>query len=244
MSNTSFDNFGNLSRFFLKSPNLVSGRYKWMKNKYLPIASDIKKKLDLNKKNLLLDIGCGDSKISIILSKYVKKVVAIDHFEIIKKLKFKKNNKINYIGGNFLNSKFILNQKFDKIIVYSVIHYLKNKKEIFLLIKKCLNKLKINGELFIGDIPNLSKKNRFKKDPNFEKINNQWIKSKKKITKSEKMALSVIKKDAKLVLINDTLIKEIFLKYNSNKYETFVLDQNSNLPMFKTRIDIKIKKIF
>jgi len=178
MSKISYNNFG-LAAKASKSLDLSSGRFKWMKKFYPEIIRDISNKLDLNKNDDLLDIGCGSAKITFKLSKLTKSVTAIDHPDIIKSIKY---SKIKFIKGSFLDIKIPL-EKFNKILIYSLIHYLENKRELFLIIDKSLKLLKKNGLLLIGDIPNLDKKKRFKKSLDFKKININWNNNFKKNSK-------------------------------------------------------------
>ena len=55
------------------------------------------------------------------------------------------------ISGNFLKIK--LKRKFDKILIYSVVHYLSSEGEFQKFIHKAISLLKHKGILLIGDIP-------------------------------------------------------------------------------------------
>ena len=214
MKNHWYESFGKLGKL---NTNLTSGRYSWMNNKYNFIIKDIKLKLNLNSNDYLLDIGCGNAKIIDQLSKYVKKSSAIDHPDIISSLSKKK--RIKYYKGDIFKDYNKINQKFSKILIYSLIHYLKDKKELFKLINICMKKLKPEGILMIGDIPNYNKKLRFKKLKVFNKITKQWnkIHSTKKFLKEKKFIDQVIKdKPVPVIKISDGLISEIYKKYTND----------------------------
>ena len=105
-----------------------------------------KKKIDLlrdrlNKDDKILEIGGGDLKIF----KYIpfKSAIVID--PAIKNIISFKNKKIKIIPKTY--EEISLNEKFDKIILYSVIEHVDNLK---LFIEKILKNLKFNGELFIS----------------------------------------------------------------------------------------------
>jgi len=243
MSKISYNNYGLLSESIISDKFLASGRYIWMKKCHRYIIEDITEKLDLNKKDILLDIGCGDGKIVKDLSKRVLKTGAIDHPLIIKKLNKLKKKGIDLYSGNFLYDYKKVNKKFTKILIYSLIHYLSDKKEVFKFIHLALKKLKKNGILLIGDIPNISKKNRFKKNNKYKKVIKKWKKNNKLKTSGEKFFIKKLKVDRKLVKIDDQFIFSLFKKYNNSNFETYILEQKKNLPMNYTRSDIKIIKI-
>ena len=238
MSKISYNNFGLVGK--LKSNlDLCSGRYKWMNKYYSDIINDISIKLELNKNDKLFDIGCGSGKIVNSLSHLVKKSSAIDHPNIINSINYKK---INFIKGDILKIK-LSNKKFDKILIYSLVHYLKNTEELFKLIRKSFQILNKNGILLIGDIPNIDKKKRFKNFINFKKINNEWQSNNLKLTPIEKEIENKLEIDKKIIKINDKLIYDILKKYTNNKSECYLLKQNKKLPMNNTRVDILIKKL-
>ena len=74
--------------------------------------------------------------------------------QILRK-KYKKFKNIKYFNKNF--NKIKTQEKFDKILCYSVIHYndtpLNFTKKLYLLDKE--------GKALIGDIPNINKKYRY-----------------------------------------------------------------------------------
>jgi SAM-dependent methyltransferase len=243
MSEVSFNNCGliakfsnNKNNFFIRrgaNDNLVL-----KKN----IFVDISFKIDLKKNDKILDIGCGDCQITKYYKKYTSYIDAIDHQEIIGKCK-KKFNFINFHEGNFLNYKDFNNKKFDKIVAYSVVHYLSNISEFHKFIKKALKLLKPGGILLLGDVPNVSKKKRFIKSPFYLKINSSWNKKKNSYRNIATKKL-LLNSDDSLLKFDDLTLLKIVKKYNSKNVETYYLHQNNGLYLNNTRIDLLIKKIF
>ena len=247
MSNISFENFGNFSKSLKNNLSLVSGRHIWMKDKYSFIIKDIKEKLDLKESDKLLDVGCGDGKILNSLSKNSKLSVGIDHHLIINELikKFKKKNnfingKIKFIKGDIKKKK--IHKKFDKILVYSVIHYFQNYKEIIKLIKILLSRLEPCGRLLIGDVPNTDMKNSMIKNKYYRNIDKQWRNNLKNLTELEKNFLNKSKKDNKLVKIDNNFFIKLLSELKKINCHCFILNQNKNLPMYITRVDILLIK--
>ena len=77
--NKAFENYSMIAKD-LNSKNLriLSGRYKFFKNKYKYIIQDIYEKLSINKKDDIFDIGTGDGEIIANLSKKSKSATTID----------------------------------------------------------------------------------------------------------------------------------------------------------------------
>lgn len=214
MSNISFENFVFLGKNYL---NLTSGRTAWMNKKIKFVVKDISSKLNLEKSDNFLDVGCGDAKILKYIRPKVKSATGVDHFLIIKKLRKKIKNEIKFISGDIKKDHSKIKKKYEKILVYSVAHYFKDQKELFKVIKVLLSKLNTSGKLLIGDIPNKDLKKRFEKSAQYKNINDKWLDNIKKTTEKEKKILKAIKQDKKLVSINDRLILKIFKMYNNKK---------------------------
>ena len=91
------------------------------------IINDINSKIDLQKNQKILDVGCGTGVVTIPLSFKVKEIYALDAGnDVIDKLKeniIKKNiTNIKVINRNINDIDFQSNF-FDNVIMYAVIHY-------------------------------------------------------------------------------------------------------------------------
>ncbi len=158
MKNSIFDYFAYLASTNV-SYTIKSGRYNLQKSQEKNIPEDIINKLEISKKDSFLEIGCGLGNLTIPLLEKLEKLTVIDHPIIIQKFKERKNSKkIDYIKGNFIKKK--ISKKFDKILVYGVVHCLKDEKELNKFITKVVKLLKNNGIALIADIPNLDKKKK------------------------------------------------------------------------------------
>ena len=170
---TSFERYGNLA---LKETNftLLAGRYDFQKNSEKKIYLDIVKKIYLNKNDHCLDIGCNIGVNLIPIAKIVKHISGIDHKNCIKILKKRtKRKNITLLAGNFLKFNF-KKSLYDKIIIYDVLHELKNKKEAYLFINKAINLLKPDGKILIADLPNISLKKRFVDSQFGKRFTEKW----------------------------------------------------------------------
>ncbi len=123
----------------------------------------------------VLDIGCGQGRMADFFSGKTKKWVGLDISENYIgncKNRFRKNKDISnknptenlpensmtnfefytIPSDDYLNFEVLKSQKFDKIVVMSVVQYFKNTQEIETLILNAQKYLKPNGKIIIADI--------------------------------------------------------------------------------------------
>ena len=67
--------------------------------------------------------------------------------------------------------------KIDVILVYSVIQYIFSEGNIYSFLDKCLNLLNEDGQMLIGDIPNISMRKRFFDSKNGIKFHQDFMKT-------------------------------------------------------------------
>ncbi len=203
------------------------------------IYSDICKKLDLEKENLnILDIGCGCSELldQIIIGSSKKKssLFLVDSEEMLNNVNHDIcSNNIHLVPGYFpkidlFNSKF--NNYFDRILVYSVIQYVFLEQNIYDFIHKCIDLLKSDGMLLIGDIPNISTRDRFINSDEGQKF------------LTNKFENSVEIEHEKHERIDDSILISIISRFRNFGCETYILPQSTILPFGNRREDILIIK--
>ena len=246
MGKLSFENFGYVSN---KSKNFTisSSRYLHMKKYEKIVLKDIIKKLSVKPTDIILDIGCNVGTHLIPLYFFTDKIYGIDHKKCLEVLR----NRLpelpnsNLIPGNFLDLK--INTKFSKILCYSVLHYLKNEREVLFFVEKTLKILKRGGIIMLGDIPNQNLERNFLKS----KIGKKWVKKFnferikfKKENKIESISyyLKNKKKDNSCVTINDSLIKNLISKLNKKMTKIRRFKHPLNFPHGQAREDIIIYK--
>lgn len=219
--------------------HLLSARYKFLTNKYKYIFKDIFEKLSINSSDDILDIGTGDGKIIGYLSSKCKSATTIDSKEVIEKITPKKN--ITYLKGNIHEEGKKIKKKFDKILVYSVVQYFLDVKEVVVFINLCLSLLKDEGVILIGDIPNSDMDIRYQNSKSFNKQSKIFDKKKKLYTsKFEEDFLSQHK--VKTIDFSDRVLFFLLKKFNNLNYETYILPQRKELPYSVKRVDLLIKK--
>jgi 2-polyprenyl-3-methyl-5-hydroxy-6-metoxy-1,4-benzoquinol methylase len=238
--NKAYKNYSNIAKEISNDEMyLLSGRYKFTTKKYKFICEDIATKLEINKTDDIFDIGTGDGKIIASLAQKSKSATTIDSPEIINKIPQKK--KIKYLKGNISYEAIKIKKKFDKILVYSVIQYFYNLNEVNKFINLCLKLLKDKGYLLIGDIPNADMNIRYQNTKEFKRLSKIFDKKRK---------LNYSKLDEKFhkmsigKTVNFTDKKLIFLlkKFNTKKFESYILPQKKELPYSVKRVDFLIKK--
>mgnify|MGYP001459057591 FL=1 len=162
-------------------------------NRYiLSFYKFLKKKIKINKKTSILDIGCGRANIISFLQKKYKfqnKPIGIDivkNKNTKKNIIFKKTEAIKYLKKT--------DKKFDLILIKQTIHFFsKNRLDFFIDLAK--EKLNNRGQILI-----FSLKTKNNKIPSFKKMKIKLILS--------------LKKDEDLIKI----IKKKFKKYNVSHF--------------------------
>jgi 2-polyprenyl-3-methyl-5-hydroxy-6-metoxy-1,4-benzoquinol methylase len=205
------------------------------------ILEDISNKIkSLNKyqKNIL-DIGSGCSELTTELIRKAKennhKLILCDSQEMLDLITDEEC--VNKISGKFPYTQNIfshLTNSLDGIIVYSVLQHIILEDSIFNFIDSSLELLKPGGEMLIGDIPNISKRERFFRSETGIKYHQNFTKS----NSLPEDTSGTLKKNK----IDDSIIFSILQRYRNSNYETYLLSQDSRLPMSNRREDILIVK--
>lgn len=186
----------------------------------------------------ILDVGCGCSDLVNLLMNYSAnnniELTLIDSDEMLRLLPDNLNG-ITKIPGIFPDIEFLNNEKeiYDVIIVYSVIQYAFRHQNIFSFIHKCVELLKPGGRLLLGDIPNVSSRNRFLKSEEGIKFSN-----KSNDINNEKMQFVHFDDER----IDDAIIFSIMSRFRNFNCETYLLPQKAGLPFSNRREDILIIK--
>jgi len=205
------------------------------------IFNDIISKLnDFNQNNrIIFDIGCGCSDLAHMLIDICEhnnnNLVLTDSEEMLGLLPDKSH--IRKIPGRFpdnINRFESYEKKVDAILVYSIMQHFILEMNPYDFIDKALSLLKHGGKLLLGDIPNISKRNRFFSSE-------KGIKCHQEFTKSDKMPTVEVYKIQENK-IDDGMIFGILQRYRGFGYETYILPQPDNLPIFTRREDVLIVK--
>ena len=119
------------------------------------IANYINEKLELNTHDNLLDVCCGNGLLSFELANKVHRITGIDISEtLLIKARLRNNfQNVTFIKGNALEASEILDQKFDKILLYFSFQYFDSFKKGAQVISQLKKLLNPNGIILLGDIP-------------------------------------------------------------------------------------------
>lgn len=179
--------------------------------------NEFSQKLFLNKS--VLEIGCNQGLTTLQISKFAKKVIAIDnnknHIYFAKKLRYKKN--IKYLQIEMFDKKAMYKLgKFEIIYLREIFNFLKinDKKKIIKILQKILQ---VNGKIIITDF--YSSVFFRKKVLNFIKLNDLKIFS---IDKKSKIYHFQDKKDLKIFFNKLNMNLSIFTKDPLTKHIGFL----------------------
>jgi 2-polyprenyl-3-methyl-5-hydroxy-6-metoxy-1,4-benzoquinol methylase len=240
MSRTSYENYGRRARE-LQDPTQMAARYQIQKDGERRIFHDVVDKLRLGPNDVLLDLGCNVGNLLIPLSFLVREVVGIDHPSCICRLqeRFDGSN-VKLSAGNFLD--LVVQEKFDKILCYSVLHYLTDSKEVLEFMDKALSLLKPGGNALFGDIPNRSLKQRFLGSDAGSEFVREWERLKESHSKKDSDYDGTLTPDTDLVQFDDALILRILNRYRGEGFHSYALPQPPDLPFGNTREDVLVTK--
>lgn len=135
-------------------------------DKWVKCLHFLAEQLELQKHDILLDIGAGSGAICIPFSKQVERVVAVDVSEkLLAGIQSQKN--LKKIAIDILTINFSTNT-FTKVIFYFAIQHF-DEREAVNLFKKIFSWLTEDGILYIGDIPLVDNKFNYFKTDDYEK---------------------------------------------------------------------------
>ena len=239
MGRQSFDNYSSLTKSDITFTEM-SGRYLFQKDDEDHVVNDVLKKLELSSSDDLLEIGCGPGNLLGPLSEFVNSATGIDNARVIDVLNNRyADSQIKSYKGNFFDLS--LSTKYEKILIYSVLHYLSDQDEVYRFIEKSLDLVKPGGKLLLGDLPNINAKERLVNTKFGKTFRDKWNKKLEKSGATD--FFSKLDPDDKLVVFTDELIVNILSDFRKKGFLTFLYPQNSNLPFGLSREDILIEKV-
>ncbi len=230
----------------LNSPLLISGRSLFNEN-VEDIIADVVRKLEITPESTVLEVGCGVGLLLTPLARQVARAVGVDHDQCIEKYKeFGTPENVDLIAGRW---PFVeITESFDCVVVYSVMHYLKDQDEAIQFIDKCLSCLKHNGRLLLADIPNADMAKRFQTSELAEKVTQEYRALKSSHENAETQAQAAIFSQVRQSIgdpggyLNDDFVLALVKAMRSRGCEAFISPQPRTLPFSYSREDILIWK--
>ena len=216
-----------------------NGRYVVQREAEEKVPLDVAQKLDIRSTDTVLDVGCGMGLNLFYLAEKVSTVTGCDHENVIERLreKAKSFDNVSLLGGNFLDIEF--QQKFTKIVIYSVFPSLPNLETVYRFIDKAVASLAYDGLILIGDIANVDKKKRFLNSKRGQVFQRMWDEKKLDTSFSEEI-VKLQDANEKVVIMNDKTILDIISYVRKRGFDGYILNQEQNLPFGNTREDVLI----
>lgn len=211
------------------------------KGKTGAILTDILTKLTNMKKGqqTVVDIGCGCGDLAFALIELCQRqgheILLVDSQEMLSHLPDGTN--IVKVAAKFPQESGALSsysKAVDVILVYSVLHYVFKESDYLTFIDEAVKLLRPGGQLLLGDLPNLSMRNRFfasEAGIEFHQQNNQT---------KERPQLEQNRLEGSD--IDDSIIATITARYRQAGLHSFCLPQGPDLPMANRREDVLITR--
>jgi len=127
-----------------------------------------------------------------------------------------------------------LTGKVDTVVAYSVIQYVFAEGNLWEFIDRCMSLLKDGGEIFLGDIPNVSMRKRFF-------ASDDGIRTHMAFTGKEELP-QVTFNQLEPGRIDDSVVLSLLARARSAGFHAWVVPQADALPMANRREDILIRK--
>lgn len=130
---------------------------------YLYDVDDISKKLELKNSDILLNIGCGNGLMEVILNYWVKWIDSVDFSEgMVERARVNDRDirNVKFYVGNILDLGFLTN-RYDKVLCNSVIQYLNSLDEVVEAFKEIIEICNKSAKVLISANPDKSKMEEF-----------------------------------------------------------------------------------
>jgi hypothetical protein len=127
-----------------------------------------------------------------------------------------------------------LAERVDAFLVYSVIHYVFARGNVFDFLDRSLSLLAEGGELLIGDVPNVSKRRRFFSSRRGAEFHRRFTGG----DDPPDVRFNALEPQ----LIDDSVVQAILQRSRNTGFDAYVLPQPDDLPMANRREDILIRR--
>lgn len=205
------------------------------------IFADIRSKLtSLNQRNkLILEIGPGCSNLPLMLIDLCRQhghsLILIDSEEMLSQLPDEPF--VQKIAGYYPNCSSLAEEfggKVDVILTYSVLQYIFAESNVWDFLHQSMSLLSHGGEMLIGDVPNVSKRERFFSSPAGVKFHQEFLQTQD----PPEVSFNQIKHRQ----IDDSVIHSLLTRARQQGFDSYLLPQGADLPMANRREDILIRR--
>jgi cyclopropane fatty-acyl-phospholipid synthase-like methyltransferase len=236
---TLYEAYGDLARR-IDDTIISSARYPFQAEAIAKIAPDIASKLCLERHHRLLEIGFGSGVVLTPLANYVDEAIGIDQDAYVERLHSSASDNISLVKGTWPRSK--PHGTFDRIVIYSVLHYLKDQGSAIAFVDAATEVLRIGGAILVGDLPNEDAWSRFACTPFGRQFEAEWRKKTLDCDDPEVEEMRNIFAHAENTKwhIDDRFILDLVRRYRARGLEAYVLPQDRDLPFGHVREDVLI----
>jgi hypothetical protein len=205
------------------------------------ILSSISSALDLEARTRLrvLDIGPGCSRLAHMLIALCRKqghtLFLVDSQEMLDQLPH--DPEVRKCPGRFPDLPALLDEqreRIDAIVVYSVLHHVFLDGDVWSFFDAALALLRPSGSLLLGDVPNISKRNRFFASEQGIASHRAYMATAEK-PKVEFNRLAPGR-------IDDAVVFGLLARARAAGFDSYLLPQPEELPMSNRREDILIRR--
>jgi 2-polyprenyl-3-methyl-5-hydroxy-6-metoxy-1,4-benzoquinol methylase len=188
----------------------------------------------------LLDIGPGCATLPRLLAESARRhghsVVFVDSPEMLEQLS--DLPEVNKVAGFFPRdlAPFIdaSRNRFDVIVSYSVLHYVFVETSVFDFVDACLQLLAPGGWLMLGDLPNVSMRNRFFASATGKAFHKAFMQTEE----DPVVQFNVIERGT----LDDTVVLALVMRCRAAGFDAWVVPQDPDLPMANRREDLLIHR--
>jgi SAM-dependent methyltransferase len=240
---TPFDAYGEAARR-VRDQTVATARYPFQAAGIEAIVPDVVAKLDVRPEHRLLEIGFGTGSLITRLAAHAGSVIGVDHAECVARLAGDIPRNVSLIAGRWPGVR--PQGSFDRILVYSVLHYLEDRPSADAFIEACVDALGEGGALMLGDLPNEDARRRFRESPGGREFEAHW---RRRVAQSEEenpevaVLHEIFSRVAKAdPFIDDAFVLATLSRYRRRGLEAYVVPQGEGLPFCYTREDILVRR--
>ena len=247
------ESFANLVRSS-SDDTLKGGRPASAAGKEKIILEDIVSKVKIEKGMAVFDVGCGYSSFTKEVVRYFThneiNLTLMDSQEVLTAVEDWKEQTdsdgkvIQYVPGSFpddLSADFLSHERFDIILLYSVLHYSDRPRD---MVSAAVKLLEPGGRVLCGDLPNVNKKGRFLAtdrgrafDADYKGVLIEEIPKYANHSDFIRANRETINE-----AISDDFVLQVMKAYREQGFDVYLLPQPEGLPFSYTREDLVIWK--
>lgn len=226
----------------LTAPIVLGGRNEFSGEDMVAIRQqnvvDVLSKLQPRSTDRLLDIGCGVGFILTPLASHVAEVVGLDHPALLARYQtLGVPANVQLVGGSWPQSR--IDGTFDRILAYSVMHYLSGEEEARVFIQRCIDTLRPGGRILLGEIPNQDMQRRFKDSRFGRQFDAQWRQRQASLSEEHRLRGEIFSRaENHTAYLTDNFLWRVLADARRQGLEAYLLPEPEGLPFCYSREDI------